>query len=1631
MGVIRLLSPQPSAPIASSPAIDMPPQSGTLSPPTLPTDLSRTLPPAKSSLPFPTTSPPVNVITTSTPPDKTEIVHTSSISVSDLENQVFRMEKALSLGSLEPNLAGQMINQVSKLLHSPPTLLAPLAQRLLKVVDDIGLQLNFSTKSISLTSPSLALAVIRVNASNFNTTTFAAQDPANLQVSLETQAPGNSIGVITLPSSLMSNLPANDVELASRVQFNFFETPALFQDPALENLSLISYVISSSVANLTVKNLTRNVTVTLKHISPSQDLSRTSLPPAQIMALTFITYIGCGLSSIFLSVTLVTYIAFEKIRRDYPSKILIQLCAALLLLNLVFLLDSWIALYDIRGLCISVAVFLHYFLLVSFTWMGLEAFHMYLALVKVFNTYIRKYILKFCIVGWGVPAVVVTIVLIISPDNYGLGSYGKFPNGSPDDFCWINSNAIFYITVVGYFSVIFLLNVSMFIVVLVQLCRIKKKKQLGAQRKTSIQDLRSVAGLTFLLGITWGFAFFAWGPVNVTFMYLFAIFNTLQDWSKTATNGLKKQTVNQGVSSSSNSLQSNSNSTHSTTLLVNNECSGLMSGNGNASTEKNGVSFNVQNGDVCLHDFTGKQHMFNEKEDSCNAGRTPRPGSIAEMRSRSNSGVRLDGYARLVQQTILCYQNPVTGLLSASHEQKDAWVRDNIYSILAVWGLGMAYRKNADRDEDKAKAYELEQNVVKLMRGLLQCMMRQVDKVEKFKHTQSTKDSLHAKYNTATYSTVVGDDQWGHLQVDATSLFLLFLAQMTASGLRIIFTLDEVAFIQNLVFYIEAAYKVADYGMWERGDKTNQGIPELNASSVGMAKAALEAIDELDLFGAHGGRKSVIHVLPDEVEHCQSILFSMLPRASTSKEIDAGLLSIISFPAFAVEDVNLVNVTKNEIISKLQDPNRLHYDPAELKLFENIECEWPVFWTYFIIDGVFNGDAVQVQEYREALEGILIRGQNGIHLVPELYAIPPNKVDEEYKNPHTVDRVPLGKLPHLWGQSLYILSSLLAEVGDLGASQTGNHLIFTDQHHFYLALDNEMIVEMLRIELAYLCTCWRMTGRPTLTFPITHTMLTNDGSDIHSAVLSTIRKLEDGYFGGARVKLGSLSEFLTTSFYTYLTFLDPDCDEKLFDGASEGSFSPDSDSDLGGYLEDTYNQVVPMALPTKILSAHRKSLNLVDSPQPLLKKAPEDDFQFPRDDRGDVDCEKLVEQLKDCSNLQDQADILYILYVMKGPNWDTHLSGQHGVTVHNLLSELYGKAGLNQEWGLIRYISGLLRKKVEVLAEKQLTVGLPPEPREKTISAPLPPEELTKLIYEASGQDISIAVLTQEIVVYLAMYVRAQPSLFVEMLRLRIGLIIQVMATELARSLNCSGATRKGCSRAVPRLLHPPSPGEPCPMRPIHSSTSSPAISIHEVGHTGVTKTERSGISRLRSEMKQRSSTPSSPTGTSSSDSGGHHIGWGERQGQWLRRRRLDGAINRVPVGFYQKVWKILQKMTPQEIKFAVHVESVLNRVPQPEYRQLLVEAIMVLTLLSDTEMNSIGGIIHVDQIVQVANQLFLQDQMSIGAMDTLEKDQATGICHFFYDSAPSGAYGTMTYLTKAVASHLQELLPNSGCQMQ
>ncbi|XP_018404191.1 PREDICTED: probable phosphorylase b kinase regulatory subunit alpha isoform X2 [Cyphomyrmex costatus] len=1166
------------------------------------------------------------------------------------------------------------------------------------------------------------------------------------------------------------------------------------------------------------------------------------------------------------------------------------------------------------------------------------------------------------------------------------------------------------------------------------------------------------------------------------------------------------------------------------------------------------------------------------------------------MRSRSNSGVRLDYYQRIVHKIIMNYQNPVTGLFPASPDNDHAWIRDNVYCILAVWGLSMAYKKIADADEDRAKTYELEQSCVKLMRGLLMAMMQQKEKVEKFKSTQNPHDALHAKYSSTNGQTVVGDTEWGHLQIDAISLYLLILAQMTASGLQIVFNLDEVAFIQNLVFYIESAYCTPDYGIWERGDKTNHGLPELNASSIGMAKAAMEAMNELDLFGARGGPTSVIHVLADEAQKCQAVLQSMLPRESNSKELDSGLLSIISFPAFAVDEPNLIHETRDAITKKLQgrygckrflrdgyktpkeDINRLYYEPWELRMFENIECEWPLFFCYLILDYCFQGNKEVVETCTKQLEEVMIKAEDGMKLVPELYSVAPENVSAEYAEPGSQNRIALGRCPFKWAQSLYILGKLLQEgflaVGELDPlnrrlcsekkpdvvvqvvilaedteirekiaqhdihvqtiaevapievqpAKVLSHLytylgrnkklglsgrksrdvgilstsklyslhdkIFaftpqlTDMTRFYIASDYELMIDIFKGEINFLKSSWQnMLGRPLVVMPLKNIHL--DQGKIPLAMITTLKKLKSGYINGTRVSLGNLNDFLSTSCITNLSFL----------GSSEDGRPDKLNPQVQQYLEE--HLMRPFPHRTGLLNKHgpirtgkhlRRRMSVkgaikktrsiaveltdttlsINATQPVTiertpsptdellswKNSPKTKHRTISETQyAETEVEELLSMLRETESLEEQGDILQYIVDSKGLHFDTGVVEEgHPVLVKDLLKSLYEKACQQKMWGIVRHSAGMLGKRVEDLAkavtdllvrQKQVTVGMPPS-NEHTIVAPLPENELRALIHQAYGDDESTAMLTQELLVYLAMFIRTEPQLFLEMLRLRVGLIIQVMATELSRTLICTG------EEASEHLLNL----SPFEMKNLlHHIMSGKEFAISSVGR---------GNFSVISCKSSRVSKKSQIGGFLSADQNADNEAEADRQGQWLRRRRLDGALNRVPRDFYPRVWQVLEKchglaiegrvlpqnltqeMTSGELKFALAVETVLNTIPQPEYRQLVVEALMVLTLV--TEYNivpSLGGLIEVEHLVHKANAIFLEDQMAIDgdatlccakpkeqremtAMGTLLCGGAAYICQHFYDTAPSGSYGTMTYITRAVAVML-DCLPKDG----
>ncbi|XP_075959737.1 adhesion G protein-coupled receptor G4a [Anarhichas minor] len=459
-----------------------------------------------------------------------QLGNSAELSSSELDTVVEKLREVVAISSIKPAVGADIVNIVAVIL---------LSETLLNLTDRMGNNMNFQEGSISISAPSFALSMINVDQNEFSGLTFG--------VSFDS-----------------SNLNTEDPHTTNATQ---------------SSCTLNSFVVSACINNSLINNLKDGVVVTLRHRTPKQpedkvqcvfwdfqknggrggwnsrgcetrsisanrtsclcdhlthfavllDVSRTPISDADSQILTVISYLGCGISSIFLGITLLTYLAFEKLRRDYPSKILINLSAAMLGLSMLFLLDSWLSSFSNYSLCIATAATLHYFLLASFTWMGLEAVHMYFALVKVFNIYIPSYILKFCAVGWGIPLVIVSLVLAIDKDAYGSAVPGESAVmlQSTDQFCWLQNDVFFYVTVVAFVLLIMLCNTFVFIVVLIQIRQMSSNKH-SANSRISLHDLRAVASLTVLLGLTWSMGFFSFGPGKVVLMYLFTIFNTLQ-----------------------------------------------------------------------------------------------------------------------------------------------------------------------------------------------------------------------------------------------------------------------------------------------------------------------------------------------------------------------------------------------------------------------------------------------------------------------------------------------------------------------------------------------------------------------------------------------------------------------------------------------------------------------------------------------------------------------------------------------------------------------------------------------------------------------------------------------------------------------------------------------------------------------------------------------------------------------------------------------------------------------------------------------------------------------------------------------------------------------------------------------
>ncbi|XP_043754507.1 adhesion G-protein coupled receptor G5 isoform X2 [Cervus elaphus] len=269
----------------------------------------------------------------------------------------------------------------------------------------------------------------------------------------------------------------------------------------------------------------------LTYFAVLMQLSQAPIPAELLAPLTYISLVGCSISIVASLLTVLLHLQARK-QGDSVTRIHMNLHASVLLLNIAFLLSPVLATPPVPGAaCVMLAATLHFALLSCLTWMAIEGFNLYLLLGRVYNIYIRRYVLKLCAVGWGFPAFLVLLLLAVKSSVYGpfkiqlSDSRGNSTVFKTTSICWVQNSWVHRVLVMGYGGLTSLFNLVVLAWALRVLNKLRAREKVPGSR--ACRDTVTVLGLTVLLGTTWALAFFSFSVFLLPQLFLFTIFNSL------------------------------------------------------------------------------------------------------------------------------------------------------------------------------------------------------------------------------------------------------------------------------------------------------------------------------------------------------------------------------------------------------------------------------------------------------------------------------------------------------------------------------------------------------------------------------------------------------------------------------------------------------------------------------------------------------------------------------------------------------------------------------------------------------------------------------------------------------------------------------------------------------------------------------------------------------------------------------------------------------------------------------------------------------------------------------------------------------------------------------------------------
>ncbi|XP_007643565.3 adhesion G-protein coupled receptor G7 [Cricetulus griseus] len=278
-------------------------------------------------------------------------------------------------------------------------------------------------------------------------------------------------------------------------------------------------------------------------------------------SLDILSNIGCALSIAGLALTIMFQIVTRKIRKTSVTWVLVSLCTSMLIFNLLFVFGiensnkNLVSDSDIKvnpdnneipvrdtidtpnPSCTVIAALLHYFLLVTFTWNGLNATQLYFLLIRTMKPLPHHFILVISLVGWGVPAIVVGVTVGAVYAQSGNKSNWEL-DYRQEEICWLaipkSDNFVkspFLWSFIVPVTIILISNIAIFIIITVKVLWKNNQNLTSTKKVSSLKKILSTLSIAVVFGVTWILAYAMLinnDDVRIVFSYIFCLFNTTQ-----------------------------------------------------------------------------------------------------------------------------------------------------------------------------------------------------------------------------------------------------------------------------------------------------------------------------------------------------------------------------------------------------------------------------------------------------------------------------------------------------------------------------------------------------------------------------------------------------------------------------------------------------------------------------------------------------------------------------------------------------------------------------------------------------------------------------------------------------------------------------------------------------------------------------------------------------------------------------------------------------------------------------------------------------------------------------------------------------------------------------------------------